>query len=594
MARVKLTDLGRLGFFAKYVKPYKGWVTLSLSAVPITVGATVAMPFLIVVIIDQYLANGDLEGLYLMVGLMAASVFLGYLADGLYTYGLQRSGLKAIADLRQDLFEHCLRLPRSFYDKNPVGKVLSRMTSDMEALGESLAAGVLNLIIDVIKTSVLFAFLFYLSWQLSLVVLVLLLPVYWVTNFLRKKLRKCYNETRESLAEATAYLAECLSGIKTVQLFAAEMRVLKVFDSKNFRFLKAQNRSNIYDAMLYSLIEGLTSIAMAALIWYGSGRILAGVVTIGVLVGFINTLNKIFVPIREFAQQLAMIQRALSALEHVMVLFDEEPEQEEEISPELEERLKTFESLVFEGVSFRYDASSGYVLEDVDFALHQGQRLALVGATGSGKSTILRLIFKAYVGYEGSIKLNGIELSSIPRKALLQMTSLMQQDVYLFNEPLGFNIALGQEMPQEEIEAAAKAVYADPFIQELPGGYDYPILDNGKNLSAGQAQLVSFARAMAKNSELVLLDEATSSVDSITEDCIQKATERLFKEKTVIAIAHRLSTIEFSDLILVMKEGRIVERGNHEELLAQGGYYKQLLNKLSEQETLEQGQALGA
>ncbi|MDT8445273.1 MAG: ABC transporter ATP-binding protein [bacterium] len=594
MASVKLSDLGRLSFFFRYLKPYKGWVSLSLAAVPISVAATVAMPYLIVVIIDEYLSTQDLAGLKLMILFMGLSVFAGYLADGLYTYGLQRSGLKAIADLRADLFSHCLRLPRSFYDKNPVGKVLSRMTSDMEALGESLAAGVLNLIIDLVKTAVLFGFLFYLSWKLSLVVLGLLLPVYWVTNFLRKKLRQCYNESRESLAEATAYLAECLSGIKTVQLFAAEKRVLESFDNKNFRFLKAQNRSNIYDAMLYSLIEGLTSIAMAGLIWYGSGQILAGLVSIGVLVGFINTLGKIFVPIREFAQQLAMIQRALSALEHVMHLFEETPEEEEEASAQLVTKLRQFESLVFEEVSFRYAPSSEYVLRNISFALHHGQRLALVGATGSGKSTILRLIFKAYAGYEGSIRLNGVELSSIPRKALLQMTSLMQQDVYLFNESLAFNIALGQEIPPEAVEAAAQAVHAHPFITELPGGYDYQILDNGKNLSAGQAQLVSFARAMAKQSELVLLDEATSSVDSITEDRIQKATERLFKEKTVIAIAHRLSTIEFSDMILVMKQGEIVERGTHNELLAQKGYYEQLLNKLNEQETLQEDQALGA
>ena len=550
MAKLKTTDLKLFKFFLTFVKPYKGWVWLALLAMPFAIGSTLAMPWLIVKVIDEKLSHHDLTGFWGLIGLMALSVLVGYFADGVYTYSLQRTGQKSIADLRIAVFRHCLALPRSFYDHNPVGKVLSRLTSDMEALGESLAMGVLNLISDFVKTLGLFFFLLYLSWKLTLVVVVILLPVWGVTVVLKKKLRQTFNEAREALAEATAYLAECLIGIKTVQLFAAEEKVLTQFNRKNFRFLQAQNRNNTYDALLYSLIEGLTSVAMAALIWYGAGL--------------------------------------------MMVLLSEPLPQENRLSEAQERQLGGFESLVFDQVSFGYGKAGELALKKVSFSLEKGQRVALVGATGSGKSTILRLIYKAYEGYQGSIRLNGIELSTIPRSKMLALTSLMQQDVYLFNEPVGFNIALGLELSPEAIREAAQAVNADPFIEALPGGYDFKITDNGKNLSSGQAQLVSFARSMAKPADLVLLDEATSSVDSITEEAIQKATTRIFETKTVIAIAHRLSTIEHSDLILVMKGGEIIERGTHPELLAQRGYYEQLLNHLTQEQPLEEAKALGS
>jgi len=584
LQNTKKTDLRLLRFFWEYVVPYRKWIWASVLALPFGIATTLFLPWLIVHIIDVELVKTNTQGLLISVGAMAGAVLVGYLADGVYTYSLQRAGQMAIADLRKDLFRHCLALPRKYYDKNPVGKVLSRLTSDMEALGESIAVGVLSLFADLIKTIGLFFFLIYLSWQLTLVVLALLIPVYLITLWLKKKLRLCYNETRESLAEATSFLAEVLSGVKTVQLYNAEIKCLNNFKDKNQRFMLAQNRSNVYDSLLYSLIEGLTSVAMAALIWYGTGQILAGLVSIGVLVGFINTLNRIFIPIREFAQQLAMIQRAFSALSHILDLFGEEPEVEEAQNAEIEARLKEFETLEFKGVRFRYDPSGEEVLKGIDLTLKRGQRLALVGTTGSGKSTLIRLIFKSYTGYTGSIKINGIELDQIPRRSLIHLTSLMQQEVYLFNETLGFNIELGQGLDPKSTEDAARAVHAWEFIEAFPGQLEHKVVDGGKNLSAGQAQLISFARAMAKPSALVLLDEATSSVDSITEALIQKATARLFEKKTVIAIAHRLSTIKHSDQILVLKGGLIVEQGQHQELLARGGHYAELLNKLDQAE----------
>ncbi len=576
------SDLRLLEVFFKYLKPHKTWVIIALSAVPFTTGASVLIPFLLVHIVDEYIVVGNLSGLYLMSILFAGAVLLGYLADGAYSFSLQNAGQRSIADMRRALFEHTIRLPRSYFDTHPIGVTLSRLTSDMETMGESIAASVLALFTDFFKTVSLLCFLFYLSWKLTLLIILIFPVVYLVVTFIRKRLRHHFNLARKALAEATGYLQESLNGIKTVQLFVAENKVLERFKAKNRRFLKAQTSANTYDSSLFSIIDSLTSVTMALVIWYGTGQILEGVVTIGVLIGFINTLSRIFVPIREFAQQIALIQRALSALEHVNALFAIQPEQEiDDITNTPANSIDVFKELIFDNVIFKYDQEGPPILDNISFSLKKGEKIAIVGATGSGKSTILKLITRTYSHYKGSITINGSELTGITRKNLNRMITMMQQDTHLFNESLAFNISLNRDgIGQKEIEEAAAYVHAHEFIKDLPGALDYQIIDNGANLSTGQAQLISFARAIAGNSELILLDEATSSVDSITEELIQKAIERIFSEKTVIAVAHRLSTIRNSDRILVMKQGRIVEIGDHESLVALNGYYVQLLQAM--------------
>lgn len=586
-----IRDWSLLTRFFTYVRPYWKWLVLSFVAIPFSVGATLMLPWLIIQIVDNYLTVKDVEGLYWNVFLMGGTLVVGYLADGIYTYSLQRTGQMAISGMRNDLYAHILQLPRTFYDHRPVGVLLTRLTTDMEALGESLAMGVLSILTDFIKTIALFIFLFYLSWELTLILLLVLPPIYWISNFLRRKLRYYYNLTREILAESTGFLQECLNGVKTVQLYAAEVKVSKRYKEKNIRFLKAQTRSNFYDASLFAIIEGITSISLGLLIWYGARQILAATLTIGILIGFINVLHRIFIPIREFTQQISTIQRALAALQHIHQLFDEIPEESLTLSKAQEECLKTFEELRFEQVYFRYNDHSPYILKGVSFHIKKGDRLAIVGSTGSGKSTIVRIITKTYTNYQGSITLNGVELSEIPRNHLIQLIAMMQQDVYLFNESIAFNIALDRPgLDASVVKKAAEYVYAHSFIEKFPETYDFQIVDNGKNLSAGQAQLISFSRAMAGNNEMIILDEATSSVDSVTEDLIQKATEKVFQEKTVIAIAHRLSTIQYSDLILVLQDGQVVERGTHSSLMADQGIYANLVKALEDthetQETL--------
>ena len=562
-----------------------------MGTVPFSIGATLLLPWLIIRIIDDHVIPGDMDGLMQMVVLMGGAVTVGYFADSIYTFTLQKTGQLAISAMRSDLYAHILSMPRSFFDQRPIGVVLTRLTSDMEALNDSLAIGVLSIFTDFLKTIALLILLITLSWKLTLVVLLILPPIYLVSNFLRTRLRHYYNLTREALADATGYLQECLNGVKTIQLYASEVKVQKFFEEKTKHFFKAQSHSNFYDAALFSVIEGITSIALGLMIWYGSQQILAGIVSIGVLVGFINTLNRIFIPIREFTQQISVFQRSLSSLENVDKLFREIPEdQDTELvsqkftTKELLERFQNFEELSFENVHFRYTEDDPWVLQGVSFNVCKGDRVAIVGATGSGKSTIVRILTRIYTRYEGSIKINGVELNEISRDHLLRMIALMQQESYLFEESISFNIALNRpEISPEKIRKAAEYVYAHEFIKDLLEQYEYKLLEGGKNLSEGQGRLIVFARALAGESDLIVLDEATSSVDSVTENLIQKAIERIFHDKTVIAIAHRLSTIRNSDLILVMDSGKIVERGSHGELMGQNGIYAGLVETLEKE-----------
>jgi ATP-binding cassette subfamily B protein len=577
----RVEDAQLFARFLTYWQPHWRWVLLGFAAIPFSVGATLMLPWLIISIVDDHLVTGDYDGFSALIWWAAATVLVGYISDATYTFALQKSGQLAIYAMRRDLYAHILSLPRSFFDKRPVGVILTRITSDLEALGESLAVGVLSIFTDILKTLALLSMLIYFSWKLTLVVLLILPLIYFISDALRRQLRHYYDLTREALADSTGYLQESLNGVKTVQLYAAERKVQKQYEAKTQKFLHAQARSNFFDASLFSVIEGITSVAMALMIWVGSQQILAGAVTIGTLVGFINTLTRIFVPIREFTQQISVFQRALSSLENVELLFRETPDvaRHHDLTSADHEQLKQFEQLEFDNVRFRYSEDSPYVLHGISFTVKRGDRIAIVGATGSGKSTIIRLLTRTYTNYEGSIRINGVELSLIPYEQLQRLIALMQQETYLFEESIAFNIALGRSYVQpEQIEEAARYVYADTFIEKLPERYDFPLLENGKNLSEGQARLIVFARAIAGQSEMIVLDEATSSVDSVTENSIQKAIERIFAEKTVIAIAHRLSTIRYSTQILVMQNGYVAERGTHEELIAQEGIYAGLLS----------------
>ncbi|MFC3701689.1 ABC transporter ATP-binding protein [Reinekea marina] len=581
MSTLIKTDWQILTGFWHFAAKYKHLIIIGLSSMPFSVAANLLFPWLMIKIIDEQIAQGDLSQLPLMLLYMTGVLIMNYISDAVYSYSLRLVGQRTIFDIRQALIARIIKLPRSYFDKTPTGMTLSRLTSDLESIGDSFVLGVLGIIKDSINTIGLLIFLYVINWQLATVILVLFPPILMITQYVRNKLRTLYQITRSSLARSTGYLQECIRGISTVQLYAAEQEVENKYTQLTDEFLHAQVKANGWDAALFSIIAGITTIAMALIIWSGSNLVLSSAVGIGVVIAFINTLEKIFVPIRDFTGQITAIQRSFAAFEHLDELFSEPLEEAEHdlySDAELGSKLDTFESIEFNDVSFRYKAGDPYVLKNVSFTLNQGQQLALVGSTGSGKSTIMRLLTKTYEGYEGHVLVNGLELARIPKLKLESLFSMMQQDVFLFDQDVSFNIGLAK-VDQPAVEEAAKYVYAHEFIESLPNGYATHLQSGGDQLSAGQKQLISFARAMTNNAQLILLDEATSSIDSVTESLIQKALERVFEERTVVAIAHRLSTIRESDQILVLEAGEIVERGSHEELVKQQGVYANLLQE---------------
>lgn len=576
--------------FGRYFLPHKKWFIISLSSIPVTTTAGIAFLWLVERIIDDYIVAGDVTGLKLYALILAGVLLLNLLFDGIYSYSFSKAGGLAIVDMRRELFGKTIRFPMSYYDKYPIGITLSRLTSDIESISESFSAGILGLLSESIKTAALVGYLFYLNWRLTLVLLLVVPLIIIVMRYLRRKIRAAYNDSRTSLAQSAAYLQESLNGMKTIQLYNAEDEAWDKYNRLNKEYCNAQNRSNVYDSALYSIVDGITSIATALVLWYGAIQIWDYGYTIGVLIVFVTTLGRLFIPVRQFAQQISTIQRALSALEHISHLFEQDTEEEEHIENIPAKTHFSLRDIEFNNVSFRYTPDGQDVLKNVSFRLKKGDRIALVGTTGSGKSTIIRLLTKTYTGYRGSIKINGQELRDIPLSTIREMMSLMQQDIYMFNDTIRFNISLGRKgISDKDVEKAANFVYADQFIKQLPGKYDYVVQDNGDNLSQGQAQLISFARSICGNSELIILDEATSAVDSLTEQYIQKAIENIFSARTVIAVAHRLSTIKHSDLILVLENGEIIERGNHDELVRQEGKYAHLI-KAWEEKTEEKNQ----
>ena len=568
------SDLALWRRFWTFAAPHRRMIVAALILMPLASLATLAQPWLLKLGIDEHIAVGDADGLLPVALALLGAIVVEYLLQGGQTWLLNVAGLRTLSDLRRALYRHVMAQGSAFFDRRPTGSLLTRTTTDVEALGEVLMLGAITVVADVLSIVGIFVAMMLLDPKLTLLTFAVSPILVGIVDLFRRRLRH-YSETiRRAMASTNGFLAENVVGVKVVQLFGREQKSVSEFKNMSYEFLDAFRRSNWYDASLYAIMDGVASVCVALMLWYGGARHLDGALSVGLLVAFIEYIGRIFVPIRELSGKVATLQRAVAALDRVFGLLDTHAE----IPPG-----KTFEvgtscgAIRFDGVSFTYPTTTRPVLRDVSFSMRPGQVTALVGATGSGKTTIGKVLTRTVEGYEGSITLEGHELSSLDPALVRAVVGVVHQDVFLFDGTVLDNITLGDpHIDGARAEAAARLVGAHEFIMTLPGGYEARVRERGANLSAGQAQLLAFARAMAYDSPVLILDEATANIDSMTEVAIQRAIERILEMKTVLVIAHRLSTIQQADEILVLHHGEVVERGNHGELLALGGRYARL------------------
>ena len=566
------TDFQLYGRFWRFLRPYRSLLAAGLALIPLMTLAGLAQPYLLKLGIDQAIATGDRDGLLLVSLLLLGAIVAEYVLSGAQLFLLNLAGVRALSDTRSALYRHVMAQGSSFFDRRPVGSLLTRSTSDVEALSEVLTLGVISIFADVLMIVGILTAMVLLDLRLTLLTFSVSPVVVLIVNTFRKKLRHFSEIIRRSLSQLNGYLAENLVGVKVVQLFGREDKSVTEFKDLNYRFLDAYRRSNWYDASLYAIMDGISSVCVALMLWYGGLRHLDGALTVGLLIAFIEYITRIFVPIRELSGKVATLQRAVAALERIFGLLDTHAEIRggERIEGPVEGSIR------FDHVTFRYEGTEREVLRDVSFTMRPRQVTALVGATGSGKTTIGKVLTRTVVGYEGAVTLEGRELSTLDPNQVRSLVGVVQQDVFLFSGSVLENITLGNPaISRERAASAAKLLGAHELIERM-GGYDAAVAERGANLSAGQAQLIAFARAMAHDPPILILDEATASIDSMTEAAIQRATERILELKTVLVIAHRLSTIQAADEILVLHRGEIVERGTHASLLARQGRYAHL------------------
>lgn len=559
-----------------YLRPYTGWLLAVAVATPLGVVGGLLQPVLLKYGIDHYIARGDLAGLAWLALAFVGLVAVAFAARALSQHGLQVIGLRALATLRREIFTHVTRQGQRFFDRRTTGALMTRTTNDVEALYESLAFGAVGFITDALTIVGTVVAMLLLDWRLTLVSLSVAPVIVVIVDLFRRKLRVLSTEIRVVLSRLNGFFAEQIYGMTVVQLYGAEERARREFDQRSYRYLDAYRKSNWWDAGLYAIMDGMSALAIGLMLWYGASRFGApeAGITLGLLVAFIEYLGQVFVPIREFSGRFATLQRAVAALERIFGLLDVD-ERVAEGPARLE---KARGEVRFENVSFAYGPDRPLVLRDVSFTVRPGEVVALVGATGSGKTTIGKLLTRMYDGYTGRITLDGREIRDLRVADVRDQITVVHQDAHLFDATVAENIALwSPAIDEARIREAAARARAEALVAALPDGYAHRISERGGNLSTGQKQLLAIARAMARDAPVVILDEATASVDSVTEKRVDEAVEELFAHRTVLVIAHRLSTITKADRILVLDRGRIIEEGTHEALLARNGRYKLLV-----------------
>ena len=555
-----------------FVRPYRGvfWVALLLS--PVNMLFSLVQPYLLKIGIDRYVLTGDGAGLT-RIGLLFAAALLG---EALSYYGQQYLTMvlahRSLADLRVALFARLQRFPMAFFDRNPLGKVVSRLTTDVDVLTEMFAAGAMTIALDALKLVGIVGFMLWINWRLALASLILFPLVVFVIDFFRRAARRTYRDIRERIARINGYLQEAISGIEVVILTGREEVSYREFSTLNADHRDATHLSNRLEAALFSVVEAVSTVSIAAMLFEGARLHAGGLVEIGTVVAFIQYIQQFFVPIRDFSAKYAVLQSSMTAAERIFALLEVETEPTPAVPREPAVRRG---EIVFEHVWFAYKGED-WVLRDVSFRIAPGEEVAIVGATGSGKTTLIKLLDRLYDVQRGRILVDGVDVREWDPRVLRSRIAVVLQDVFLFSGPLEANIGMGRpDIDRARIEAAARHVNAERFIERL-GGYRATLRERGTNLSGGQRQLLAFARALAHDPAILVLDEATSSVDPETEWLIQDALSKLLRERTSLVIAHRLSTIESADRILVLHKGALREEGTHQALLERGGIYARL------------------
>jgi ATP-binding cassette subfamily B protein len=597
-----------------YLHPYRLQVVIALIAIVLKAGADVLGPYLTKVAIDKYLASHTeahslldrflsprpLTGIAQIAGMYIGILLLSFLFEFTQTYIMQWTGQKVMFDLRAQIFRHLQRLHIAFFDKNPVGRLVTRVTSDVDALNEMFTAGVVSIFEDIFVLLGILVIMLNMSWRLALVTFAVLPLIFYATSIFRRKVRESYRRIRIAIARINAFLQEHVTGIVVLQLFNREKKSYERFEKINRTHMDAFKDAIMAHAVYYPVVEVLSAVAIASVVWVGGGLVVKQMVTLGVLVAFMQYAQRFFRPIQDLSEKYNILQSAMASSERVFKLLDTPAEI---VSPALPKSAVGRARIEFEHVWFAYRtlaqaaeeaASKGeklkvgggngdlalqydWVLRDVSFTIEPGETVAIVGHTGAGKTTIISLLLRFYDVQQGAIRIDGVDIREMNLNDLRRRYGVVLQDPFLFTGTVAGNIRLGSRWIEDEsVEEAAEQVNVADFIRSLPGGFAEEVHERGSTLSTGQKQLISFARALAHNPKILILDEATSSVDTETEFKVREALSRMVEGRTSIIIAHRLSTIQRADKIIVMHKGRVSEIGSHQQLLANRGIYWKL------------------
>lgn len=557
-----------------YFKPYYKHIIIA-TILTITISALAAIrPRLTAVAIDDKIMNKDFPGLQSIVLIMLGTLILQGIIQYGMTYLTSWIGQKIIYDLRKKIFDHILKLDLKFFDRNPIGRVVTRVTGDVEVLFEVFSSGLVTAFGDIFLILWVLYFMFTLDYKLALVTLSVLPVLIYATSVFRKRVRDSYRRIRILVAKLNAYIQEHVTGILIVQYFGKEKRTIEEFEKINRDHTDQNNKSVFYYAVFFPIVELIGAVSAGLIIWYGGGQVVQGAVSIGVIISFIQFTEMFFRPIRDLSEKYNILQTAMASSERIFSLLDEKPEiQDSDVN---EKEVIKNGSIEFKNVFFAYN-NDDFVLKNVSFKINDGEKVAFVGATGAGKSTIINLLSRFYEINSGMISIDGTDIKKIKQKELRKYIAIVLQDVFLFSGSIRSNITLGNnDISEQSVLTAIDNVGLSRFINSLPEKLDHPVNERGSTLSVGQKQLISFARALVIDPKILILDEATSSVDTNTEMLIQDAIRKLIEGRTSIIIAHRLSTIQKCDKIIVMHKGEIKEMGTHQELLENNGLYYKL------------------